>query len=90
MKKNKLEKNFEKFMYIIAFIFPFTTLPQIIEIYGKQSAANVSLITWTLYSLSASSWVIYATIKKDKILLLNNILWVTFEIIVVIGIIIYA
>jgi len=91
-KNNKtglLINYFDKYMYFIAIIMPLTTLTQTIEIWSKKSAANVSLLTWSAYVLSAISWIAYSIIHKEKILILNSSLWLVLNFSVALGIVLY-
>ena len=81
---------FDDFMYVIAIVMPLTTIPQIIQIWTNKSAQSVSIITWSAYVFSASCWLVYSIVHKEKVLIINSILWVILELMVVVGIIIYG
>lgn len=40
-------------MMLVGSYTPLATISQIIAIYNAQSVANISLLTWVLYALSA-------------------------------------
>lgn len=48
------------------------TLPQIWEIYSKQDAGSVSLISWLSYLTAASFWILYGIVHKEKIIIIIN------------------
>jgi len=87
--KKSFIKDYDKFMYGIAVFIPLTTLPQAWDIWSSKSAEDVSIITWGFFTFSAICWLIYALIHRDKILIINHILWVILETLVLTGIIIY-
>ncbi len=89
-KKKGLTQLFDRFMYIVAIVFPLTTLPQAIKIWVSQSAQDVSMITWSAYVVSASCWLIYSIIHKEKVLIINSALWVLLESSVLVGAIVYG
>lgn len=72
-------------MWVIAILAPFSTLPQIIEIFSSKSAAGVSLATWILFFISPLIWFTYGMTRKDKFIIVNNFLWATMSAIVLVG-----
>jgi len=80
---------FEHFMTLIAFIYPFSSLPQIIDIYTKKSAENVSLLTWVLYFLFLIPFLKYSILRKDKPLIIMYSMWSIVYIVIIAGILIY-
>ncbi|MBU1132304.1 hypothetical protein KKC32_03615, partial [Patescibacteria group bacterium] len=66
---------FNKFMYVIAIVVPFSTIPQIEKIWVNKSAQNISLFTWATYTFSAACWLVYAIAHKEKVLIINAGLW---------------
>jgi uncharacterized protein with PQ loop repeat len=83
-KRNKVD-----LIYIIAIAGPFMTLPQIYQIFTTKSVSGVSLLTWVSYLLMATCWIFYGIKQKDKPIIVNNILWAIFEILVITGILLY-
>ncbi len=79
----------DKIIYIVGISGPIMTIPQVWEIWSKQDATGVSLISWSWYLLTACIWLTYAIEHKEKPLIVTNILWIFIEIILVLGIILY-
>ena len=77
-------------MFVIAVVIPLMTLPQIITVWGNQSADNISLTTWVAYLFSAVCWLINSLLTKNKALAINQMLWVVLELILIVGIILYS
>lgn len=86
-KKNK--KHIENFALLAGIVQALITLPQIIEIYTKQSAKDVSLLTWVGYLLFGVTFLIYGLVFKLKPIWVGQIIWVIMQCVIVIGIIIY-
>ena len=82
-------KQYDRFMIFIGIASPLMTIPQILEIWLNKDAGRVSLITWSIYILSAICWLIYGIIHKSKPLIITEIAWIIVESIVLAGIIIY-
>jgi len=83
-------KNFiDKLIYIAALAGPIMTIPQVWKIFIEKTAAGVSLISWAAFLVVAVCWLIYGFAHQDKPIIVSNILWIIFETMIVIGVIIY-
>jgi MtN3 and saliva related transmembrane protein len=77
-------------VYIAGILGPLATLPQLYDIYSRQDAAGVSLLTWIMYAVFDLPWVIYAIVHKEGPLIVCYGLWFTFNVLVVIGVLLYG
>lgn len=84
------KKRIETFALIAGVVQPLITLPQIIAIYGNQSAKDVSLLTWMGYLIFGITFLVYGIVFNLKPIWIGQIIWVTMEIIMVAGILIYS
>lgn len=70
----------------VAFIGPLTSLPQIIEIwFVDQSAAGVSVLTWSAFVLMAAVWLLYGIVHKQRPIIISNALWIVAQSLIVAG-----
>lgn len=76
-------------MYGVAFVAPLALLPQILQIYGTKSSAGVSLLTWSLLTLSNILWTVYAIVHKDKHLFFATAFVIIFHLTIIAGLLIY-
>lgn len=83
------KKRIEYFALVAGIIQPLITLPQIIAIYSNQSAKDVSLLTWVGYLVFGITFLIYGLVFQLKPIWAGQIIWVTMQTIVVIGILLY-
>ena len=95
MKKTKQQKSaytvfLDKLTFVVGIVGPFTVLPQIYSIFSTQSAAGVSLVTWFLIFLMTIPWILYGIAHKNKLILTCFALWGFFDLLVVIGVILYG
>jgi len=88
-ESEKLKKIMDKMIYVIVFVGPLFTLPQIYKIFIEQSAAGVSVWTWGTYSLGSLFWLMYGVIHKEKPIIMTNILWGFMNLSVMIGALMY-
>lgn len=89
MKNDKNKKRVELFALIAGIAQPLITLPQIITIYGNQSASDVSLLTWLGYLFFGVTFLVYGIVFRLKPIWIGQIIWVTMQLITVIGILLY-
>jgi uncharacterized protein with PQ loop repeat len=76
-------------MYGVGIIAPLALVPQIIEIYTTRSSVGVSLYTWLLVALFNALWALYGIVHKDRQLFLANVFMVLFDLVIVVGILMY-
>jgi uncharacterized protein with PQ loop repeat len=80
----------ERLIYVAAFVVPFTSVPQILEIWVKdKSAAGVSFLTWGFFLVMSGIWLLYGISKRDRPLIISNALWIIAEAIIMAGAIYY-
>lgn len=85
----KFEKMIDLAVNFFALFSPLMTLPQILQIFIRQSAADISLTTWGTYQTSALFWLLYGILHKQRPIIIANIFWLIVQGIVIIGAVIY-
>ena len=80
----------DKAVYVVGTIGPLMTLPQIFKIWVEKNASGVSIISWSGFLFYAIFWLIYGIMHKEKLIIYAYILWVTLQVLVVIGLLIYG
>lgn len=89
--KNKEHKYIiDRVVMVTGLIGPIASIPQAVQIFSSQDAEGVSLITWSFFVLTNGAMLIYALTHKLPPLIISNICWVLIELIVVVGILMYA
>jgi len=76
-------------VFVVAFVGPLTTVPQVFHIFHTQNADGVSILTWFLYSLVQAVWLLYGVAHKNKPIIISNFFWIFWQMLVMIGAIIY-
>jgi uncharacterized protein with PQ loop repeat len=66
------------------------TLPQVLTIWVGHQAAGVSVWSWGAYFLSALLWFAYGLEKRDKNIYLPCIGWITLDVAVIVGTVLYG
>lgn len=80
----------EKVILAVSVFGPFTTAPQVINIWMGKNADGVSLFTWTAYFSISVCWLLYGISKRDKPLMIANVLLIILQGLVVLGTLIYG
>lgn len=88
--KNGVDDRLDYITNICAVVLPFTTLPQLYNIYIKKESEGVSEITWFLYGLLSIPLLYYSVKRKDFPMITLNGLWVFFDFSVWFGIAFYV
>jgi uncharacterized protein with PQ loop repeat len=89
----KQQKKHEPFDYVVYFFMvatPLFELPQLLAIYGKRDAENVSLATWAFFCVDNLVWMIYGWRKKEWPVFFTSALYCIMEVAIVIGIVLYS
>lgn len=76
-------------VYFFTFATPLFEVPQLLEIYARHSAQDVSIWTWAFFCVDNIVWIIYAARKRLIPVLITSVLYEIFEVSILIGVIIY-
>ncbi|MDD4975510.1 MAG: SemiSWEET family transporter [Bacteriovorax sp.] len=86
----KLKRNYDKLISVIAFVAPLANLPQLFKIFSEKDALGVSAISWVFFFIIAAIWLGYGILHKDRnIITMYSLLMVT-EASIIVGIIFYG
>lgn len=80
---------FDYLLYVFMVATPLFELTQAWTIYGTKSAQDVSLTTWSFFTVSNLAWIAYAIRNKLKLLVFVYCLYMVIEVSIVVGIILY-
>ncbi|PIR83960.1 hypothetical protein COU18_00925 [Candidatus Kaiserbacteria bacterium CG10_big_fil_rev_8_21_14_0_10_51_14] len=80
----------DKLVYTVGIIGPLMTLPQIILIYAGQDASGVSPLTWFGWALLDIPWIVYGLVHREWPIVTTYSLWLSMNLIVAIGAVMYA
>jgi MtN3 and saliva related transmembrane protein len=71
-------------------IGPAAAVPQVYDVFARQSAEGLSLTTWTLWTILSCFWVYYGYVHKEAPILWANLIYIVLQGLVVYGILIYS
>ena len=85
----KMNKTYEKIIYLTAFIVPVLNIPQLLKIWVEKTAEGVSFISWISFSIFSAMWFVYGIMKKDKNIIIMYFLLMLIQLFIAIGVLIY-
>lgn len=85
-EKKETTKIFSYLVYLLGIVAPLAIIPQVFLIWFYQDASSVSILSWSLFSVAAFSWLGYGILHKEKPLILSYSLWFVLDLIVVFSI----
>jgi len=88
--RERLMHFMDRAIYIVGILGPVMTIPQLLVIWMEKTAAGVSLLSWTAYTVFSLFWIGYGILHNDKPIIMTYTLWLIIEVLIVIGIIVYG
>lgn len=85
MHMNDLQHKLGKHTYLFGLLGPIITIPQVIHIWVRRSAEDISMVTWLGYLLLGVVWLIYGIVYKEKNIILTSVLWMIMYLLIVAG-----
>ena len=80
----------DKMMGMVSIVGPVSASPQVVEIFTKQSAQGVSLLSWVMYLMLGVISLSYGLFHKLKPIVVSQILWTIMDLVVIAGILMYS
>ena len=86
--KGEKDNAMDKFMYVVALIAPFMTIPQLISAWSSDTQ-GISLITWGGFACVSAMWFIYALKHNEKPLMITHSLLFVLNVSIVAGVLLH-
>jgi len=80
----------DKMIYVVIFVGPVMTIPQVFEIWVNKNVGGVSVISWLAYAFVSVFWLAYGLIHKEKPIILSSIAWIVLNLLVVAGVLLHG
>lgn len=88
--QDRLKRFIDKTIYFVVGFGILMTIPQITKIWVERTASGVSEISWIAYTISASFWLVYGIVHKDKPIIITNSIWIMLDILIIVGVVFYG
>ena len=79
----------ERSLHLVSAFTLIMTVPQVLGIWVNHNASGVSLAAWSAYLISAVLWLLHGLRKHDRSIYIPCIGWITLDLAIVIGILMY-
>ncbi|MFA5135575.1 MAG: hypothetical protein WC505_07375 [Patescibacteria group bacterium] len=80
----------DRSIYAVGIIGPALGLPQVFKIFIEQQADGVSIITWAGFVVISAIWLFYGFVHKEKPIIVANGGYMTVQLFVVFGSLLYG
>lgn len=87
-KKKKLNY-FDKFVVVASFAYPFSGVPQVLEVFNGH-IDGVSLASWVGFIFFSLIFFFYGLVHKIKPMIITNALWLLVDGLIVVGIVYHS
>ena len=88
-QNNKDRSYLYRLTLVAAMVQPLTTIPQVIKVYTTHNVAGLSLFTWLGYALVGLVFLAYGLRYKLLPIALTQVIWFSFQMSIVVGILLY-
>ena len=88
--KNGLIRFYDKFICSVGLFGPIATIPQLYNVWIEKNASGVSAFSWSAYLSIALMWIGYGILHKEKPIIIIYSGWVIVDLLIVIGVFLYA
>ena len=68
---------------------PLMNLPQILQTFMSRDAGGISALSWVMYAVYDSPWILYGVVRADKRIVTAYSLWFCSNLLVLTAIILY-
>lgn len=79
----------DRLIFVVGFLGPAFTIPQIWEIFVVGNAAGVSSLTWGAYAVMDIPWILYGIMHRETAITFTYSLWLFTNVLVAIGALAY-
>lgn len=66
------------------------TIPQVYEVWVVKNVEGISLITWSMWTVSSLFWLMYGVVHKARAVAIMQIGWISLYILVIVGVLVHS
>ncbi len=79
----------DRWVSVLGTVTSLAVLPQVLEIWAKESAENISILTWGLFTIWSYTMLLYGVVHKARPIIITYILAAILNTMVVAGIFVF-
>lgn len=80
----------DKAIYFVGAFGLIMTIPQLTKIWIGKNASGVSIISWSAYLITATFWLLYGIMHREKPIIFIYSGWILLDLAIILGIILYG
>ena len=84
-----LKRFLDRIIFVVGFLGPAFTIPQLWLIYGLHETAGVSVLSWGSYAAFNIVWILYGIVHKENAITFTYTLWFIVNSLVAVGALLY-
>ena len=84
-----LKRFLDRIIFVVGFLGPAFTIPQLWLIYVDHVADGVSVLSWASYALFNVVWILYGIVHKENAITFTYTLWLVVNSLVAVGALVY-
>ena len=86
--KNPLRHFLDRAIFVVGFLGPIMTIPQLVNVWVYHQTAGVSVLSWSAFALLDIVWIAYGIVNREKPITFTYVLWFTAQAAVVVGVLV--
>lgn len=84
LSKKKKRTILDKVVAVASYIYPLSGIPQLLLVY-KGNVEGVAVTSWIAFACFSGLFLTYGIVHKIKPMIVINFLWLTMDILIVVG-----
>ncbi len=89
LRDPKIQRIINKSVYAVTITGIAVTIPQVLKVWSDSGNQGVSIISWMGFAFSASFWLLYGLLHKDKAIILSSSAGIIMDILIVVGVLLH-
>lgn len=90
IRKKENRQRIDGVMGVAAVAHPMIAIPQVLQIYITKQATGLSLLTWGTFGLFGFIFLAYGFVHKLRPYIIMQLIWITVNTSIVVGILLYG
>ncbi len=86
----KWKRFLDHLVLVVGVLGPAASLPQLVKIYSLHNATGLSALTWGIWALMDTPWIIYGFVHRERPIVYTYLLWFSINTLTCIGAVIYG
>jgi uncharacterized protein with PQ loop repeat len=86
--KDPFKRFLDSFIFLVGFLGPVFTIPQLVNVWYYHQTAGVSVVSWSAFALLDIVWIVYGIVHREKPITFTYVLWFLANAAVAVGVLV--